>query len=232
MKKNSASFTLIELLFVIAIIMILASLLLPALGRAKETTKRITCMNNLKQIYIAAESYCIDYRVYRVPSHLESPDYDKTISPYWNVLLIKTSYIQPAKGFRADDDAPMGTPSILKCPGSRDKEGWGYNKATDYGLNDYLHCYYPAEPWVKRHPTERIDKFPEKTCYFGDQHFYTMSQEYSMKPERHANSHNFVFLTGHIKNLRAREIPLTEIYSNAYKTYFWRGYGGPYIDYP
>lgn len=231
--RDAKKFTLIELLIVIAIIAILASMLLPALRHAKATSKKIACINNLKQLYLSAESYCIDYnRVYRIPSHLEYPDYDKTVSPYWNVLLIKTGYILPAKGLTADDDMPMKTPAILKCPGSQDKEGWGYNKATDYGINDYLHCYYPDSPWVKRHPTERIDKYPGKTCYFGDQHFYTISQEYPMKPERHMNTHNFVFLDGHAKNLKATEIPLSEVYANAYKTYFWRGYGGPYIDYP
>ncbi len=60
-KGIDIAFTLVELLIVIAIIAILASLLLPALKRARDYGKAIVCKNNLKQIGAATISYTCDH---------------------------------------------------------------------------------------------------------------------------------------------------------------------------
>ncbi len=85
-SRRRVHFTLVELLVVITIISILASMLLPALGKAKERGRAIACTNNLKQIMLAQAMYADDNDDYMVQSVASSG-----IIP-WSTVLVSGQY--------------------------------------------------------------------------------------------------------------------------------------------
>jgi prepilin-type N-terminal cleavage/methylation domain-containing protein len=116
-RRLRRGFTLVELLVVIGIIALLISILLPALGKAREQANAAKCMSNLHQIGLAMMNYCNDNKGIWVPGvyNINNGGTSST-GDTWAALLMSQKYLpQQNLGSTPGIGATL-PPSVLACP--------------------------------------------------------------------------------------------------------------------
>jgi len=197
-------FSLIELLVVIAIIAILSSILLPALGKARETSKSILCVSNLRQVYSAgALSYANDYNDW-LPTvcHGNSVYWPRVFSDY---LDIKQNI----------SDLNLARRTLIVCPSDNELKAipvaasvlWA---PTSYGGN--RSNYIADNPRDRPRCKTNMVALPAQCSYFMDRKelwygsfdpgYWNLTFAF-----RHNKAFNTLFVDGHCEPRRFAELP-------------------------
>ncbi|MGV3771545.1 MAG: DUF1559 domain-containing protein [Verrucomicrobiales bacterium] len=191
-------FTLIELLVVIAIIAILASLLLPAVNKAKAKAHGVTCINNLKQWGLAMQMYAVDNDDYLPP---EGTGTSLNRNTGWYVALPRALTQQDyfAQPWHTNAAAPLDR-SIWICPSNTNRSNG--NNLFHYCMNEHIDRTGEADSRVK------LSWVPNPTrvvWLFDNGKRAARAQQNNVHTNLHSGGANFAFLDGHVARFQNTE---------------------------
>ena len=195
-------FTLIELMIVIAIIGILASILMPALHKARAKAMQSVCLSNQKQIHIAAFSY--------ISENNNFAPYDNHLSSAVDNWKNKTWYNRLIPGYLPEGTKVIdGASDVQFCPdGRQDFNKWQSTISMNTLLSGFYYQSWKYPPQIKN----VLSATPEETMILMDayqafrgiwpsqmtsDHLINASSEDRIA--RHLSKANVTFLDGHAK---------------------------------
>ena len=192
LKTTKSGFTLIELLVVIAIIAILAAILFPVFGRARENARRSSCQSNLKQIGLGILQYTQDYDERFCPQDLTNgTTFAYVLQPY-----VKSRQIFVCPSASGDEKDPnVFTYNDGKDHNWASKAPDGITYVGSYGMSSALSGLIPIS-------LAEVNKAAEVAMFFDAAHPNTAGIIGNAQVEnssRHFDGFDFCYVDGHTK---------------------------------
>jgi general secretion pathway protein G len=206
-------FTLIELLTVIAIIGILAAILIPVVGKVRQSARMAQCQGNLRQIGIGVRLFAQDNKGMIVtPSG--GPYSAPGVASFSRALLPYVTSPQAASGYSSAVTAAPGTLrplSVFACPASDWRATDPARNASDYGMNITLTQWLGINPPLL--PIEKI-RNPSKVYLVtdtgsGGREFSYSNPNFGFTAEsraRHQDRVNMLYVDGSVRSMLYNDI--------------------------
>ena len=210
-KNQPHAFTLIELLVVVSIIALLVSILLPALGSAREAARMTVCSTNLRSVGMAIIYYADDNDNVLPPGFgfdgMKDGAWDR--KNYWSVAV--SEYINPQSDVYHHDSGVMHCPTKRPYPNLPDSAAEGLNYAMAKRLSTVISFYGDPKNWRKMDSI----KTPAANIALLDFWWGRPITGFDIPPEAqnlgiirpliHKGRDNFLFLDAHVEPLRQDE---------------------------